>query len=713
MSRVVLSVICLALVGVVTNVATGALPEGWSPYLWLAWPLLILLVLVLVAVEVLGAREPRGAAPAGAARARRVLLERVRRYWVTSVLDRSLHEEIRIELGVTATADDRRHPWTVRASHRNGFDGVLDARTSMAALFDRLDRAVVILGAPGAGKTTTLLELARDLLDRAEADPEAPIPVVLNLASWATHRRPLARWLVEQLTERYGIPPEQGSAWVDAGEILPLLDGLDEVTGEHRDACARAIADFHAGQPLTPLAVCCRSAEYDRLGTPLPVYGTVTIQPLDRAQIERYVEATELAGLRAALAADPELWDLADSPLLLSIMALAYADGAASLPDAPGSGRQRLFARYVETMLHRRPHPHYPPARITAWLTTLARELRDRGQTVFVLDLIDETWSPRRGRVAVASLLARFANLVVVGAVLGVIAWWLSDPPGRFAAGGMVVLAVILYATHYLDLRLLVYALRREREDLGGFSWLVGSMLSIVYAVRFERSTVATIAGLSTAVGVLSAVAGDPDAPWTAGIGYGSGFFLAAFVTFVAMDSAEMLLFERRPSLAADRHEVPSPLLRHRLRFVLRRLLPLGATTGALVAAAVTMPGGGVADAFRFGALLGVGVMLVVLSLVALTPIAEQWLVRRRLHRRQVVPYPVLPFLGHAVQCLFLRQVGDGYIFVHRELLEHFATGPEPVPHQAATEPAGRPDAAATEPVGPTTEPVAEGRTTG
>ncbi|SCG78502.1 NACHT domain-containing protein [Micromonospora echinaurantiaca] len=717
-SRVVLSVVGVALLGVATNVATGALPAGWSPYLWLAWPLLILLVLVLVAVEVRAAREPREATPAGAARARRVLLERVRRYWVTSVLDRSLHEEIRIELGITATAHDRRHPWTVRASHRDGFSGVLDARTSMAALFDQLDRAVVILGAPGAGKTTTLLELARDLLDRAEADPEAPIPVVLNLASWATHRRPLARWLVDQLTERYGIPPEQGSAWVTAGEILPLLDGLDEVTEEHRDACARAIADYHAGQPLTPLAVCCRSAEYERLGTGLPVYGTVTIQPLGRAQIERYAEAAGLAGLRAALAADPQLWDLADSPLLLSIMALAYADGAASTPDAAGSGRQRLFARYVETMLHRRPHPHYPPARITAWLTTLARELRDRGQTVFVLDLIDEAWSPRPGRIATTSRLARIASLVAVGAVLGVAGWWLADPPSRAAIGGMVVLAGFLYAVHYRNLRLLAYLLRRQPEDLGGYGWLTGSLMSAATAVRVERPTVAAIGALSVAVGALSALPDAADLTWTAGIGYGTGFFLAALAAFAAQDSAHVLLFLRPPPLAADRREVPSPLLRRRLAFVSRRLAPLGLTAGALAAAAAA-PLTGVGDAARFGALLGAGAMLVVLALVALTPVAEQWLVRRSLARRQVLPYPLLPFLNFAVQCLFLRQVGDGYIFVHRELLDHFAAGPEPIPHQPAnpaTQPeaaASQPEAAATKPAGPAAEAVAEGRATG
>jgi predicted NACHT family NTPase len=59
-------------------------------------------------------------------------------------------------------------------------------------VFDRLGGGLLILGAPGSGKTTALLELARHLLDKAEADEHQPIPVVFNLVSWAAHRGPVA-----------------------------------------------------------------------------------------------------------------------------------------------------------------------------------------------------------------------------------------------------------------------------------------------------------------------------------------------------------------------------------------------------------------------------------------------------------------------------------------------------------------------------------------
>ncbi|HBE28467.1 MAG TPA: hypothetical protein DDW25_06195, partial [Ktedonobacter sp.] len=44
----------------------------------------------------------------------------------------------------------------------------------------------LLLGAPGTGKSTALCELAHELLLRAEQDPTHPLPVIVNLSSWAT-----------------------------------------------------------------------------------------------------------------------------------------------------------------------------------------------------------------------------------------------------------------------------------------------------------------------------------------------------------------------------------------------------------------------------------------------------------------------------------------------------------------------------------------------
>jgi hypothetical protein len=70
--------------------------------------------------------------------------------------------------------------------------------TSIIQAYDRIQRGLLLLGAPGSGKTTLLLELARELLQRAESDPDQPLAIILNLSNWARAQLPLAQWLSER-----------------------------------------------------------------------------------------------------------------------------------------------------------------------------------------------------------------------------------------------------------------------------------------------------------------------------------------------------------------------------------------------------------------------------------------------------------------------------------------------------------------------------------
>ena len=100
--------------------------------------------------------------------------------------------------------------------------------------FDKLNQKLLILGAPGTGKTTLLLELTKDLLTRAEHDLNHPLPVVFNLSSWATKQSSLAAWLADELYKSYRVPRKHAQTWIDNDLVVPLLDGLDEVASAHR-----------------------------------------------------------------------------------------------------------------------------------------------------------------------------------------------------------------------------------------------------------------------------------------------------------------------------------------------------------------------------------------------------------------------------------------------------------------------------------------------
>jgi predicted NACHT family NTPase len=66
-------------------------------------------------------------------------------------------------------------------------------------------RTLLILGEPGAGKTTTLLTLTKHLITRTQEDLSRPIPVIFNLSSWASKRQNIADWLVQELNRQYKV----------------------------------------------------------------------------------------------------------------------------------------------------------------------------------------------------------------------------------------------------------------------------------------------------------------------------------------------------------------------------------------------------------------------------------------------------------------------------------------------------------------------------
>jgi predicted NACHT family NTPase len=170
-----------------------------------------------------------------------------------------------------------------------------------------------------------LLELARDLIERAEQDESQPIPIVFNLFSWAVRRQPLSQWLVIELNERSDVPKGLAQHWVETEQILPLLDGLDEVAVDHRETCVKAISDFRREYGLLPITVCSRIADYQSLGVKLRLRDAVTVQPLTKAQIHDYLEqmGEPLATLRTASINNSSLAELLETPLMLWVAMLA------------------------------------------------------------------------------------------------------------------------------------------------------------------------------------------------------------------------------------------------------------------------------------------------------------------------------------------------------------------------------------------------------
>jgi len=348
-------------------------------------------------------------------RERQDMLELVKNSWVKGVLEHTLHDEVLIELGLEERRDAVLNLQGIELQTPGKPNRLLPPGMEIVDVFDEMGQTLLILGEPGSGKTTLLLKLARDTIARAEKYPKHRIPVVFNLSSWTDAKQPIADWLVDELKTKYYTPKKIASDWIENDDLLLLLDGLDEVLPERREACARAINNFRHEHGLTPLVVCCRDEEYEALTDRLDLKGAVSLQPLTEEQVDDYLDriGQELTSLRAALKDDPTLYELAQTPLMLSIMTLAYRGMSVDelQPSrAVDARRKHIFDSYVERMFKPRTHRTIPDVsdgkrpdgerfskeKTIHWLSWLAKRMSQHGQTIFLIEKMQPDWLPTR-----------------------------------------------------------------------------------------------------------------------------------------------------------------------------------------------------------------------------------------------------------------------------------------------------------------------------
>lgn len=209
-----------------------------------------------------------------------------------------------------------------------------------------MDGHVAVLGNAGAGKTTTLRQLAL-LLTTTDSLSDLYNQVVLVVCREAQQRK---RSLFDELGEVVGISgrltesldnPTNAVLKLLEGSLI-LIDGLDEVpAGDTRDDWCNAIQRL-ARTGVGKLVVSCRSADWP---SSLEGFETAEIQPLTSEQIRRLLDSLFDAGdaqrFLEALDEQHAISDLADRPLLLVYMAkLFLIEGR--IPDRPSDLLRRV-----------------------------------------------------------------------------------------------------------------------------------------------------------------------------------------------------------------------------------------------------------------------------------------------------------------------------------------------------------------------------------
>ncbi|WP_157252505.1 NACHT domain-containing protein [Nonomuraea typhae] len=209
-------------------------------------------------------------------------------------------------------------------------------------------RRIVVLGDPGAGKTTML----RYLGFKAAQDGILPVFVELRrLAEGSVLDYVGARW-----AERYGEPDaaELVEHALTSGAAVLLVDGLDEVQGGDAAEAAyqRVIQEIDrlaARYPAAAIAVTCRRAGWRGQ---LPAFRTLEVLDFDNAQINQFVgnwfddDPAKRDKLGAALRRSTRMQTLSANPLLLSLIAIVF-ESDLELPER----RSKLYARTIEVLL--------------------------------------------------------------------------------------------------------------------------------------------------------------------------------------------------------------------------------------------------------------------------------------------------------------------------------------------------------------------------
>lgn len=662
-------------------------------------------------------------------RSHHVILNKVRRFWIDGVLRPGVAGHAPIALKYERCNEIVAHPWK---------DIVTDKPTQNSEVIDiyaeyeASDKALLIVGEPGGGKTYSMLTLCERLIEQAERDPWAPIPVVFNLSSWFSRRSSLADWLVEEFVSKYQLTRVLAREWLSKNELVLFLDDLDATQKTHPTACIEAINRFREEHGLMGIVVCARRNNYTAAGVPLTLGGAVFVRELDEAQIEKALASVSSENLRQALAQDAGLRQLARVPLLLRFLlevqekvdsdeqSLADVTQSRSSVPTTGTHRKRLLATYVDRMLARKKlGGEFSAAETKRYLGNLARKMNEHHTRMFLVEDLQPSWLATSAHKLGYLLISR----AFAGAVYGV----------SNAIGSMIIVGPI----GQKGLPLLHFLMERGGLSLAVAAFLlwiplgliVGVLIAFADALLFYRRDGASpprwgipmaAAHLFVNMGVLAALC----IPFGITMLHIHGILMVSVAMLALMQPrsdpsfrneirpVEAFGWSWKPALWGALIGVPLSILGRlnlagknvndvRLQIWVVIGFPMifflfGGLRGKRLDTKIR-PNGGIALSLRnglfgfvfvAGAILAMSFFLVgsspefllALPNMIIIPLFFGWnsvvrhlLLRRSLATTKILPWRVVPLLEHAVSAGLMRRVGGGYMFIHALLQDYLA----------------------------------------
>lgn len=253
---------------------------------------------------------------------------------------------------------------------RSQFDKRIGRKFSATQLLSQSQsRKVVLLGAPGSGKTTSMSYLAVILALKQPEKLELAVdtdwlPILIRIRDLALQPEmsilDFARHFAEKRMQVKSLPAGFFEYWLEDGKALILLDGLDEVAQEaKRYEVVQHIENFLGQFAQNRAIITSRPAGYKRDFFRTEEFPHYELQLFDDDKIEEFINRwydsrisdkeeaqRRKESLRKALTEQDRIKLLARNPLLLTIVALIHRYQII-LPRE----RYKLYDKAVETLL--------------------------------------------------------------------------------------------------------------------------------------------------------------------------------------------------------------------------------------------------------------------------------------------------------------------------------------------------------------------------
>lgn len=253
---------------------------------------------------------------------------------------------------------------------------LLPPRMSVLEVFEQVDVAgkLLIVGKAGSGKTTIMLELAQEMIQKAEIDSTYPIPIIFDISSRNDSSQPILDWLIDDLKFKYGIDKKIGKNLFTQFRLLPLLDSLDEVNIGTVGSHALAINQWLSSSACPPrLAICSQWEEFEDVVQDqwernvwqsgklvrLPLQGTLLLKPLANEHIQFYLNSLECSDIWLFIQQNANLLEIIRVPFWLNIVIICKDKlDLEQFQQLTLKSQQLelLLNIYVEEMLHQEVH---------------------------------------------------------------------------------------------------------------------------------------------------------------------------------------------------------------------------------------------------------------------------------------------------------------------------------------------------------------------